>query len=80
MSKSSYYDWLGNYEIRQAKLSKEQELAHKVVAEFNRSRQTYGEIRICLRLSRDGAQHNHKQVLEIMKIHPSPHFFMLRID
>ena len=32
VSKSSYYDWLGNYEIRQAKLSKEQELAHKVIA------------------------------------------------
>jgi hypothetical protein len=42
VSKSSYYDWLGNYEIRQAKLAKEQELAEKVVAEFNRSRQTYG--------------------------------------
>lgn len=68
VSKSAYYDWLVNYEIRQAKLAKEQELAHKVVAEFNRSRQTYGATRICLRLSKGGVQHNYKQVLEIMKV------------
>lgn len=68
VSKSAYYDWLGNYEFHQAKTAKERELAQKVVNAFYHSRQTYGATRICQKLTKNNVPHNYKQVLEIMKV------------
>ncbi len=68
VSKSSYYDWLRNYEQRQIKLLESQELARKVVETFNRSHCTYGGTRLFQRLQKDNVQCSYSQVLEIMKV------------
>jgi putative transposase len=68
ISKSGYYDWLRNYEVRQAKAQEEQLLAQKVVAAFNRSRQTYGGVRLLQQLHKAQVPCSYKQVLEIMKV------------
>jgi transposase InsO family protein len=68
VGKSAYYDWLRNYEIRQAKLLREQELAQNVVNAFNRSHQTYGGSRLFQRLQKDNVPCSYPQILEIMKI------------
>jgi transposase InsO family protein len=68
VSKSAYYAWLRNYEERQVKLQKEHEFAQKVVAKFNRSRMTYGGMRLWRSLQKDGIECNYQQVLEAMKV------------
>jgi len=68
LSKSAYYEWLGNHEKHLAKRQQEHELAQKVVNEFNKSRHTYGATRILKKLHKKSLSCNYKQVLEIMKV------------
>lgn len=68
ISKSAYYDWVRNYEERQAKIQREQELVLRVVDTFNRSHRTYGGTRLFQRLQKDHVQCSYQQVLEIMKV------------
>ncbi|MDD3267409.1 MAG: hypothetical protein PHC75_09570 [Burkholderiales bacterium] len=56
VSKSSYYDWLRNYEQHQTKLLESQQLARKVVDAFNRSHRTYGGTRLFQRLQKGKVQ------------------------
>lgn len=68
VGKSTYYDWLRNYEARQAKAQKEHALAQKVIVAFNRSHCTYGGVRLYQRLQKDNILCSYRQVLDIMKI------------
>lgn len=57
-----------NYEKRTLKRQAEQELANKVIVEFNRSRKSYGATRILKKLLSKNTRCSYHQVLEIMKV------------
>tara|TARA_B110000503_G_scaffold107908_1_gene161236 strand:+ start:458 stop:1384 length:927 start_codon:yes stop_codon:yes gene_type:complete len=68
VSKSSYYDWVGNQVAYKAKAEKSQELSAKVVEEFIIAKCRYGSIRLSQRLAKQNITCNPKAIAKILKL------------